>query len=128
MTKVIYMKFKTFELKQEILDILDSIRFTDMTSIQEKVLPVALKGKDIIGRSPTGSGKTHSFLIPIFNNLDLDDKSTQAIIIVPTYLICAVRWIKKAARSVWQKVIFPPRKRKSFWIITACTRMWMRSL
>ena len=78
------MKFKTYELNNQILETLDSIRFYDMTSIQEKVLPVALKGKDIIGRSPTGSGKTHSFLIPIFNNLDLENKSTQAIIIVPT--------------------------------------------
>ena len=64
------MKFKTYELNTQVLETLDSIRFYDMTSIQEKVLPVALKGKDIIGRSPTGSGKTHSFLIPIFNNLD----------------------------------------------------------
>lgn len=78
------MKFRTFNLKKEILEVIDSIRFDEMTSIQEKVIPDALKGKDIIGRSPTGSGKTHSFLVPIMNRINPENKYVQAIIIVPT--------------------------------------------
>ncbi len=78
------MKFKTFKLRNEVLETLDSINFTEMTSIQEKVIPLALKGKDIIGRSPTGSGKTHSFLVPVFNKIDVNNKSCQALVLAPT--------------------------------------------
>ena len=47
-------------------------------------MPLALKGKDIIGQSQTGSGKTHAFLIPIFEQLDEDLQQVQAVITTPT--------------------------------------------
>ena len=42
--------------------------FIEPTPIQQAVIPLACKGKDIIGISDTGTGKTHSFLIPIMEN------------------------------------------------------------
>lgn len=58
--------------------------FTKFTEVQDKVIPKARKGNDIIGCSQTGSGKTHAFLIPIFEQLDLDNKEVQVVICSPT--------------------------------------------
>ncbi len=58
--------------------------FQKFTEVQEKVIPRARKGNDIIGCSQTGSGKTHSFLIPVFENLDLESNEVQVVICTPT--------------------------------------------
>ncbi len=58
--------------------------FKAFTEVQEKVIPVARKGQDVIGCSQTGSGKTHAFLIPIFENLDLTTDSVDVVITSPT--------------------------------------------
>ncbi len=63
---------------------IQKLGFKRFTEVQEKVIPVARKGTDIIGCSQTGSGKTHAFLIPIFENLDLDSKDVQVVICSPT--------------------------------------------
>ena len=46
--------------------------YEKLTDIQKDVIPLAIKGKNIIGRSSTGSGKTDAFLVPIMQNLYLD--------------------------------------------------------
>lgn len=55
------------------------------TGIQTQVIPVALLGKDIIGQSATGTGKTLAFLLPIFERIDTSRRETQSIIIAPTH-------------------------------------------
>jgi len=44
---------------------LKKAHFTTLTDIQRKALPLALKGKDILGAAKTGSGKTLAFIIPV---------------------------------------------------------------
>jgi ATP-dependent RNA helicase DDX10/DBP4 len=67
---------------------LEVSHFKTLTDIQSKALPLALKGKDILGAAKTGSGKTLSFLIPVLENLyrqrwtELDGLG--ALIISPT--------------------------------------------
>jgi ATP-dependent RNA helicase CshB len=58
--------------------------FKEYTEVQNLVIPKANKGLDIIGCSQTGTGKTHAFLIPIFEALDLNNHDVQAVITVPT--------------------------------------------
>lgn len=58
--------------------------FERFTEIQTQVIPAARKGEDIIGCSQTGSGKTHAFLIPIFESLDLTNHDVQVVITSPT--------------------------------------------
>lgn len=70
--------------KDFILRAIKKLGFTKFTEVQEKVIPVARKKTDIIGCSQTGSGKTHAFLIPIFENLDLENKDVQVVICSPT--------------------------------------------
>lgn len=67
---------------------LESSHFKKMTDIQSRAIPLALKGKDILGAARTGSGKTLAFLIPVLDNLyrhrwtELDGLG--ALIISPT--------------------------------------------
>ncbi|MDP2911149.1 MAG: DEAD/DEAH box helicase, partial [Candidatus Omnitrophota bacterium] len=53
----------------KILDILERIKFKVPTPIQLKAIPPAIEGKDIIGIAQTGTGKTHSFAIPMVQRL-----------------------------------------------------------
>ncbi len=53
----------------KILDILERIKFKVPTPIQLKSIPVAIEGKDLIGIAQTGTGKTHSFAIPMIQRL-----------------------------------------------------------
>ena len=78
------MKFSDYNLKPFLNEGLKSINFISPTKIQELVLPRAIKKESIIVQSATGSGKTHSFLIPILQNLNIEKEEVQAVIISPT--------------------------------------------
>jgi ATP-dependent RNA helicase DDX56/DBP9 len=65
------------------------------TLIQEKAIPLALDGNDILARARTGSGKTAVFAIPVINKIltqklvnTVDLKKTQAIIVAPSKELC----------------------------------------
>ncbi|MBO8441467.1 MAG: DEAD/DEAH box helicase [Firmicutes bacterium] len=75
-------KFSDFGLNQKLVDSLKEIGFYNSTSIQEQIIPLVLKGKNVVGKSQTGSGKTHAFIIPILNNLN--KTKLQSIIIAPS--------------------------------------------
>ena len=76
--------FKNYQFKDFIFDTLDKMNFKNPTPIQELVIPLALQGKDVIGKSPTGSGKTHAYLLPILNKIDTSIDKVQAVILTPT--------------------------------------------
>ncbi|KXS97415.1 hypothetical protein AC578_8830 [Pseudocercospora eumusae] len=68
---------------------LKKAHFSTLTDIQAKAIPLALKGKDILGAAKTGSGKTLAFLIPVLENLYRTqciggDAGLGALIITPT--------------------------------------------
>ncbi|KAF4637725.1 hypothetical protein G7Y89_g341 [Cudoniella acicularis] len=81
-------QFSDLPLSQPTSSGLEASRFKTLTEIQSKSLPLALKGKDILGAAKTGSGKTLSFLVPVLENLyrqkwtELDGLG--ALIISPT--------------------------------------------
>ncbi len=52
--------------------------------IQARVLPDALAGRDVLAKSPTGSGKTLSFAIPILERLEPGERKPAALVLVPT--------------------------------------------
>lgn len=62
--------FDKFQFNDYVKKTLNNIHFTSPTPIQDKVIPLVYKNKDIIGISQTGTGKTHSFLIPIIDRID----------------------------------------------------------
>ncbi|MFD1317584.1 DEAD/DEAH box helicase [Loigolactobacillus zhaoyuanensis] len=76
--------FKDFKLKPYILEALADIRFNQPTPVQEKLIPLIAAGRSVVGQSQTGSGKTHTFLIPIFNQLQAKNFAVQAVITAPS--------------------------------------------
>ena len=62
---------------------------TASTPIQREAIPVILAKKDIIARSATGTGKTLAYLLPVFSRLDYNIRGAQAIILAPTFELCA---------------------------------------
>ena len=72
------------ELKQTTLDFIEKNHFIELTKIQEACLRMAKKDKDIVAVSKTGTGKTHAFLIPIMEKIDVDLDETQVLISAPT--------------------------------------------
>lgn len=78
------MKFIEFNFKDYIQEALKDLNFVEATEVQEKLIPVVLSGRDLVGESKTGSGKTHTFLLPIFQQLDEEADSVQAVITAPS--------------------------------------------
>lgn len=76
--------FKNLNLPTHITDSLKKIGFKSPTVVQERVIPSILSGKSIIGQSQTGTGKTHSFLLPIMAEIEIDKPVVQAVITAPT--------------------------------------------
>ncbi len=80
--------FEQFDLDSELLASIKKIGYTKPTSIQDLVIPEAMKGKDILASAPTGTGKTAAFLLPIAQHL-LDYPRTKpgfprVLILTPT--------------------------------------------
>lgn len=78
------MSFQQFNLQPWLIDNLQKEKFINPTQVQTEIIPLALNNQNLIIQSPTGSGKTHTFLIPVLNKCDPAIKTTQAVIIVPT--------------------------------------------
>lgn len=76
--------FASYALSKKMIDALKSQGYVSPTPIQDAVIPAALRGESLVARSPTGSGKTHSFLIPIIEKIDLESREIQAVIVAPT--------------------------------------------
>lgn len=77
-------QFTDFNLKPEIMTALDELKFKTPTAVQARLIPTVLKGRSVVGQSQTGSGKTHTFLLPIFNELQPNLEQVQAVITTPS--------------------------------------------
>ena len=76
--------FKDFDLQPYLLEAIEALGFTEPTDIQQEVITHIGEGLDIIGQSKTGSGKTHAFLLPLFNQLVEDANEVQFIVTAPS--------------------------------------------
>ncbi len=75
--------FAKLGVETPILHALAHIHFVTPSEIQEKLIPVALTGRDVIGQARTGTGKTAAFGMPILQKLN-PDQPFQALVVVPT--------------------------------------------
>lgn len=63
-------------------------KFEKAMPIQEAIIPAMLEGQDVIAESPTGTGKTLAYLLPILQKVDGTKKNTQALIVAPSQELC----------------------------------------
>jgi ATP-dependent RNA helicase RhlE len=78
--------FTELGLHPDLIAGIEALRYTTVTPIQEKAIPLIIQGKDLIGVAQTGTGKTAAFILPVLHNI-LNGPSTthtQALVIVPT--------------------------------------------
>ena len=82
------MSFKELGLAPYLLQTIAKQEFQKPTAIQDQAIPVILKGKDVLGIAPTGSGKTAAYALPILQNLEGKTKTksrhVNALVLVPT--------------------------------------------
>lgn len=76
--------FNDYKLREEIVKALTLMGYERPTEVQSKVIDKALKGKDLIVQSQTGSGKTAAYAIPICDGVDIEERWPQGLILVPT--------------------------------------------
>src|SRR6185436_14568408 len=76
--------FSELGLSPEILKAVAKLGFEQAAPIQAEAIPVLLSGKDIVGQSQTGSGKTAAFAIPAIEKVDPNLRATQILILCPT--------------------------------------------
>ena len=92
--------FAELSLSPALLAVVAELGFLKMTPIQAQTVPVLLEGKDLVGQSRTGSGKTAAFGLPILERLDLQTREIQALILCPTRELSAqvAREIRRLGR------------------------------
>ncbi len=75
--------FKSLLIPEWMLKILTDMNFSKPTTIQEKAIPAAIEGRDVLASSQTGSGKTAAFAIPVIIKI-INDKNSACLILAPT--------------------------------------------
>lgn len=74
------MKYENKNIEKSLTE----MGFEEFTDIQAKCIPLIKEGRDVVGHSQTGTGKTAAFTLPILENLDYENNKIQAIILCPT--------------------------------------------
>ena len=80
-----YENWDDFGLKSSLLRGIYSYGFELPSNIQKFAIPHLIEGKDVIGQAQSGSGKTGTFVIGTLQKINIEEKTTQAIIIAPTH-------------------------------------------
>ena len=78
------MKIQNVILNDKIQRALDDMGFEESTQIQQETIPLILEGKDIVGQSNTGTGKTAAYAIPVLEKIDKNLRMPQALVLLPT--------------------------------------------
>ncbi|MEK7559995.1 MAG: DEAD/DEAH box helicase, partial [Patescibacteria group bacterium] len=79
-----HQSFYGLGIAPKLIQVLENLKFTTPTPIQQKAIPSAVEGKDIIGVAQTGTGKTLAFGIPMIQRLGQSDIGKRGLIILPT--------------------------------------------
>ncbi|MFH0767686.1 MAG: DEAD/DEAH box helicase, partial [Bacillota bacterium] len=76
--------FNELQILEETKQAIESLGLVETTAIQHHAIPRMLEGKDLIGQAQTGTGKTFAFAIPILEQINVNEKTVQALVICPT--------------------------------------------
>ncbi|WP_250122989.1 DEAD/DEAH box helicase [Chroococcidiopsis sp. CCMEE 29] len=78
------LSFQNLGLSEARVQQLENLGLTTPTNIQAQAIPQLLDGRDVVGQSQTGTGKTAAFSLPILEQIDGSQKAVQALILTPT--------------------------------------------
>jgi ATP-independent RNA helicase DbpA len=94
--------FDALPLAPALLAVVKELGFEELTPIQAESIPLLLDGKDLVGQSKTGSGKTAAFALPLLHALDLGQRELQGLIVCPTRELSAqvARELRKLGRNL----------------------------
>ena len=81
--------FATLGLSPTLCQVVAELGFATPTPVQARAIPLLLAGRDLIGQSTTGSGKTAAFALAILQKLRRGERHPQALILCPTRELCA---------------------------------------
>src|SRR5688572_20550628 len=76
--------FSELGLSDDLLKAIDRLGFEQASPIQAEAIPVMRAGRDVVGQSQTGSGKTAAFGIPAVEKVDPNKREVQVLILCPT--------------------------------------------
>ena len=76
--------FSDLGLSDPVLKALKDVGYETPSAIQAATIPSLLSGRDVLGVAQTGTGKTAAFALPILSNLDVSQKTPQALVLAPT--------------------------------------------
>lgn len=88
--------FTQFDFQPFIMQALAKKHFTTPTEVQERLIPVIQKGRNLVGQSQTGSGKTHTFLLPLFDKINPEISQVQVVITLPS---------RELAQQIYQEAL-----------------------
>ncbi len=107
------LRFSELCLIPEMQRAIDELGFECATDIQAEAIPVIREGRDLIGRSQTGTGKTLAFAIPAVETIDRDEAepSVQVLILCPTRELAQqggdeIRKLTRFMRNVWVTEVY----------------------
>jgi ATP-dependent RNA helicase CshB len=89
-------QFESFPFKPFIINAIKTFGFSNPTEIQERMIPLILKGESAIGQSQTGTGKTLSYVLPLLEMLDFERQEVQVVITAPT---------RELAGQIYQQIL-----------------------
>ncbi|MBI2084347.1 MAG: DEAD/DEAH box helicase [Candidatus Aenigmarchaeota archaeon] len=81
------IKIEELGLRPELQRAIGELEYTELTPIQEKCIPEIRQGKDVVGQSSTGSGKTVAFGLPIIEKI-VHGNGVQTLVLTPTRELC----------------------------------------
>lgn len=90
----------------KIVSFLNKQNITTPTDVQEQAIPLILEGKNVVCQSPTGTGKTYAYLLPMIKLIDEKIKTPQVLILTPTHEL-AVQ-INKVTKEICKELGMTP--------------------
>jgi ATP-dependent RNA helicase DbpA len=89
-------------LPPSLLGVANELGYSQLTPIQAQSIPALLSGRDLVAKSPTGSGKTVAFALPLLARLSLEQRELQGLVLCPTRELCAqvARELRKLGRNL----------------------------
>lgn len=111
------MDFNSLKFSPDLISVTKELGYTTLTPIQEQAIPPLMDGKDVIGQSKTGSGKTVAFALPILEKIDLSNKYVQAVILCPT---------RELANQVAREIRKLGRRKTALQVLVVCGGLPLR--